>query len=357
VSDIAYFPKELINCFSELLKKHELMFSFRTDNSSLWFEVSNKTDYLPVIYTSDFINYEMAYNNGEIKADNELIDISIILYNDSVAVGIWPLSINCEPSSFKVSSFSNFIAQPIFVANTSVKTIKKLTKSCIAALQEFASKCDVSSDIEYESCIPFKMLDDWHKTLMQNGANILVQHELYIDLSLSLKEIKAKLRKSYKALITSGMKLWSPKILLTKDSKVWEEFKELHRNVAGRKTRSDYTWELQHEDIKNGTSFLVYLQDDNYRMVGGGLFRITKDEALYSVGVYDRSLFDKPLGHIVQWCAIQEMKNKGLKWYKLGRRYYPSDKPTPTEKEISISYFKEGFSTHTFPRLILNAKV
>ncbi|MGE3758196.1 MAG: hypothetical protein AB7H97_10590 [Pseudobdellovibrionaceae bacterium] len=37
------------------------------------------------------------------------------------------------------------------------------------------------------------------------------------------------------------------------------------------------------------------------------------------------------------------MKSKHIQNYSLGFRPYPSDIPTPSEKEASIAKFKEGF--------------
>jgi lipid II:glycine glycyltransferase (peptidoglycan interpeptide bridge formation enzyme) len=67
------------------------------------------------------------------------------------------------------------------------------------------------------------------------------------------------------------------------------------------------------------------------------------------VGVYDRKLFELPLGHLVQYSAIKEMKRRGLRWYKLGSMALPHLKSDLSEKEISISHFKEGFATHFIP--------
>lgn len=92
-------------------------------------------------------------------------------------------------------------------------------------------------------------------------------------------------------------------------------------------------------------------------MVGGGLFSFTSDEGLYVVGAYDRSLFDKPLGHVVQYRAIEELKKRDVKWYKIGTRPYSSNAPTPTDKEISIAKFKQGFASHVFPYYFLTHKV
>jgi hypothetical protein len=49
-----------------------------------------------------------------------------------------------------------------------------------------------------------------------------------------------------------------------------------------------------------------------------------------------------------------EMKKRGLRWHKIGLRPYSSEVPSPTEKELSIGEFKQGFATHLFPRYVLH---
>jgi len=134
---------------------------------------------------------------------------------------------------------------------------------------------------------------------------------------------------------------------------VWDEFRLLHLAVAGRATRSLQSWDAQLQAIAAQAAFLVYLRDPDGRMVGGGLFHISRDEGLYAVAAYDRALFDKPLGHVVQYQAILEMKNRHLRWYKLGSRVFPVDEPPPSAKELSIAEFKQGFASHVFPRIEL----
>ena len=149
--------------------------------------------------------------------------------------------------------------------------------------------------------------------------------------------------------------IWVSKVLGSGEIRQcdWVEFKQLHYIAAGnRQTRSDKSWDVQFSQILDGNAFLVALHDQQRRMVGGGFFTFTIDQGMYSVAAYDRSKFDKPLGHLVQWLAIKEFKRLGMKSYILGDRPYPSDTPTPTDKEINIGLFKEGFATAIRPRFV-----
>jgi FemAB family protein len=143
--------------------------------------------------------------------------------------------------------------------------------------------------------------------------------------------------------------MWTVGVLDSENEGIWREFRALHLKVSGRVTRSDETWTMQLQDIGRQRAFLVWLRNGSGEMVGAGLFNFTSGEGVYAIGAYDRSLFDKPLGHVVQYRAIDELKRRGVLWYKLGARFFRVENPAPTDKEISISEFKQGFSSHCFP--------
>ena len=63
----------------------------------------------------------------------------------------------------------------------------------------------------------------------------------------------------------------------------------------------------------------------------------------HASGVYDRTLFDKPLAHYPVWLGIERAQLRGMKTLELGVVY---DKGTVSDKEYQIGYFKRGFATH-----------
>lgn len=193
----------------------------------------------------------------------------------------------------------------------------------------------------------------WYRKCMEHGAVLQTVNDLYIDLSLPENKYYSGIRKSYKSLIHEGSRLW--KVRLLKDGlseEDFEVFRLFHIQVAGRITRSEETWELQRQAMASSNMFIVAIYDESDTMVGYGMFSITRDEGVYAIGVYDRTLFDKPLGHLIQWEAIRYMRQLGLRWYKIGKRFYTGDTLAPTDKEVSIAYYKEGFATNLFVNLI-----
>jgi FemAB family protein len=327
-----------------------LSIELRTDQQDLWYTTLMRCNYIPVMYTHASIEFQWAYQRGH---GGDWQDISCLIYLDRHPVAVWPLSISHKDGRVTLSSHGLPVFPPLFVVNCSVSTHKRIIKNCLDFADKIVHSTGLSSWECAQSFYDQKGLSLWHDESMSRGATCILHHEIFLDLNLSMPEIKSHLRKSYKPLITAGMRLWNVNILNTADETVWNEFRELHYRVSERRTRSDETWALHLNDIRTQQAFLVYLRDKDGKMLGGGFFNYTRDEGLYAVAAYDRLHFDKPLGHVVQYKAIEELKKRGVRWYKIGVRSYRSDNPAPSEKEMSISAFKQGFSSHLFPRFVL----
>lgn len=333
----------------------DLKGAFRQAGDGDWEAVAMRIAYLPVDYSAAMMDYQLCYWNGNARPTS---DFSLIVHHDNRPCALWPLSISVgDAGALQIGSSGGAVRPPLFVAGLAAKTVKAVTMKCLGAIDHFCRMNGIAGWGSAESFADAAGLSDWHDKAMQLGATATLRHELFIDLTRTMAEIKAGFRKSYKALITSGGKLWHVQLLAQADAAIWEEFRCLHLAVAGRATRSLESWDAQHQAVAGGGAFLVYLRDETGRMVGGGLFHVTRDEGEYAVAAYDRSLFDKPLGHVVQYHAIEEMKRRNMRWYKLGPRFYPADVPRPTQKELSIADFKQGFASHMFARFELGHPV
>jgi FemAB family protein len=294
-------------------------------------------------------DYQWAYYKG---FDESCEEISVVISRHHKPCAVWPLMYRGTDGSLTSSGEPLF--PPMFCGDSG-----KITKSVLACCHDAAvaharnRKMSAYTGQDVFMGTEGSGLGEWYLHAMKSsGKSGGVRHAAFADLRQPLADIWSSLRKSYKSLIHSGDRLWRGGILLERGNEdVWEEFRSLHREVSGRQTRSLESWNIQHEAIVSGEAFLIYLKDENGRMVGGGLFHVSRDEGVYAVGAYDRSLFDRPIGHVVQWKAMTEMKRRGLHWYKIGMISHPGDRPKPTDKELSISHFKEGFATHHFAAL------
>ena len=318
----------------------------RIENKGLWEQTLAKLPYRPVSYTNSSLDYQLAYQRGHGDSWEEC---SLIIFWDNQPASLWPLSISTKDGRSSLTSQGLPVLPPIFVSECAYGSRKRMIKACLDAAGRIASDIKIDS---WESGEPFSNsmgISEWHAESLSRGASCQLHYDLYLDLCPDLTEIRKNFRKSYKPLISSGLTLWSVGILDEGDKTIWQEFRDLHLRVSGRVTRSEESWNLQFQEIENQSAFLIWLRNTSGALVGGGFFNFTLDEGVYAVGVYDRSLFDKPLGHVVQFRAITEMKDRGVHWYKIGARYFRQESPSPTEKEIKISEFKQGFASHVFP--------
>lgn len=322
----------------------------RNDAISLWDSVLQRAKYVPFQYSNASIDYQLTYQRG---TKGKWDDFSIVLEFDRSPVAVYPLSIAVLDGESVVNSHGLPVLPPLFAADCSPAARKRLTKLCLDIGALLAQRGHLSQWQSAESFNTELGLSHWHVESQRRGAKCTVMHELYVDLRQEIDAIRRQFRKSYRTLITSGARQWEIALLKQKNEATWKEFRALHFAVAGRQTRSDETWERHLTDIDREEAFLVYLRDAGGSMVGAGFFNVTRDEGCYSVAAYDRSLFAKPLGHVVQLAAIQELKRRSVVWYKLGARPYAQDSSSPSEKEISIGEFKSGFATHVFPRFYL----
>jgi FemAB family protein len=339
-----------IQNFCNLAASCGLLIKMRSDAVENWDSTLKQCAYAPVLYTNASIDFQLTNQKGH---GGNWQDLSFLIYLDNKPIAIWPLSLAEIDGKTSLNSHGLPLFPPLFVADCQMRVCKRVIKNGLDFVDKLAGMNGLVAWECMESFTNSKGLSLWHAESMARGATCTVNHEVLLDLSLSMPEIKAYFRKSYKPLITAGMRLWQIDVLTTADETIWREFYDLHVSVAGRKTRSDETWDLHLQDIETQRGFLVYLRDNTGRMIGGGFFNVSPNEGFYAVAAYDRSLFDKPLGHVVQYRAIEELQKRGIRWYKIGVRSYPSHLPAPSAKEIAISEFKEGFASHLFPKFML----
>ncbi len=255
------------------------------------------------------------------------------------------------------------VLPPLLLENgNTVETRRKLLRKCIHALEEICNRLGIDRYTVKDRML-YPGMSVWMQLCLENGSALRgIDSECYVDLSLDEQEILGKIRRTNKYSIQKSHQLWKSEIVTRESGRerveeCFEKFRRLHAEVSGRVTRSRETWDIQCEAMFHTNDFLVLLYDTRETMIGASLYSTSGSTGSYSVAAYKRELFDKPVGHVGQWLAIQQMKKLGLKWYYIGRRGYPGDWKQPTEKEISIGHFKEGFATHMYPSVFLECRI
>ncbi|MGL5813381.1 MAG: hypothetical protein ACRCYW_08655 [Aeromonas sp.] len=201
------------------------------------------------------------------------------------------------------------------------------------------------------------------KTLLQMGVTPRIFPEQIINITSDLSML-GDMRKVFRQNIKWGERNLNCAIL-NKDNITegdFDAFEQFHITVAGRRTRSHSTWRAQMKLVLTGENYLISSYLDN-NLVGMSLFAASGERAYYSVGVYDRDLFNYPLSHYPIWRGILHAKNLGCKTFCMGESFYSGVLDSlgriPSEKECNISYFKRGFGggIYSFIRFLGNISV
>ena len=70
-----------------------------------------------------------------------------------------------------------------------------------------------------------------------------------------------------------------------------------------------------------------------------------------------RNMFDKPIGHIILWEAINKSKEKGCKYFDSGGLVYNSSKEEVSNKQININRYKKNFGGETKVQLTIDCNL
>ncbi len=291
---------------------------------------------IPYRYSRNFREYNSMYNLG---IDSQISNFDLYVLVDDIIVGFVPLTL--ELNSGELSCDGENFLFPIF-ARDLVKDLKLVILSIYITSLRQILMCTSGRRVgfqEYQMSLPKEI----GGKLVEDGCHVS-QREVYVkNCQGSLGDLWKTIRKSYKPLINRGLQTLEHGIVTGRSAlNYFDEFRKLHLLVSGRVTRSSSTWELQREEVRQGSSFLSYV---NYSGVLAGAALISHNEfdALYAVGVYRRDLKHLNLGHLAQWIGIKNLNELGVRSYRLGT-LNTIGAIAPTEKEMSIARFKRGFS-------------
>ncbi len=309
-----------------------------------------EVDYHPLI-----IDYHQAYLNF---ADPTATAFTLLLTVNNQPCGILPLMIKNYPGERVLGANSADSLPPFLVQSLSRKQKRKLYSKCFDFLTQLMINLEIKTFTSQFHFIP-GVSESWFSLLneraAEKGAQADFNEELYCDLTLSDEAYLPLIRDKYRSHIKKARKLWQVEVKTTITDEELTAFQSLHLTVAGKRTRSDQSWQLQQKAVNAGAAFMVFAyanaEKGSKKLIGAALFNCTHYMASYAVGAYDRALFDQPVSHIIHYQAIQHMKAQGMSWYYIGARCNKNEWMQPSDKEWQIGHFKAGFSTHSFFKL------
>ena len=289
-------------------------------------------------YSKNSLKYYLEYYNHEYE------NYSIIVFNSKSE----PILLMYAYS--KLPIYSHFgEAIEIIEKKTNCEELNNAYKKLFIFLYQFFREKKINQFLYLNN--DFILSDQFSKT---TESEIIFNS--YINLELSEENIKSNIRKSYKSLVNWGINNLKMVLIDSKnlDYAKFLEFREFHIKIAGRKTRSDESWEIQYDAIKENISFLTlgYLNDE---LVSGSLILFGETEAYYGVGVYNRELMSQniAIGHYNILFSIYESKKRGLKTFNLGCISEISN----DDKSKNIFKFKTGFANNIKATLQFKSRI
>lgn len=183
------------------------------------------------------------------------------------------------------------------------------------------------------------------------GFSIGVQTALVAKIEESYEVQRRQFRKSYKSLINRAYKHLSLDILTGESTDLISKFRQLeefHMSVAGRRTRSRSTWDLQCEMVRAKEAFVVRAFHGR-ELLGFNLIIYNSNLAYYGVGVYSREHKEMSIGHVIQAETFKKLIELKIKSYYLGDFFGRKG-----DKVYRISEFKKGFAQFESIKVILS---
>ena len=321
----------------------------------------DRKKYVPLQYKPGFLKYQEAYFKDVYEYYE---DISVVLYRGGSPCGIWPVCLYVKNNSICFGTAGTSLMGPLFTNLSKAEAQRSVIEKFLSSIFDILE--NTGEERGGELCCSETILEDgmsqWTRKLMEHGAKESeTRWQAFVDLSLSTDEIQSRIRRTNKYSIAKGQNDYDIDIYDENSpnlDQIFEEFHAMHREVAGRETRGQATWDWQKRIVKEsndvkGRSFVIFIRDKNTGVLAGSaLFDSTPQTGVYCVAAYDRSRFSKPVGHIVQAIAIKRMRSMGIRWYEIGERAYPGNNGV-NQKLVDIGHYKEGFATHFYPRVFV----
>ena len=320
-----------------------------------WNESIEKMEGHTHLYNSNFINYYCAFS----KVSNH----SFFLEYEKKFVAAVILAINKSKRTFFYGYDFGYCPSPIFLRKLKPSLKRKFLKLILNYIKNF----DVN--IKELNFFNHPIVTDGLKTkvssknqfeLIQFSKKDFVINTFIVDLSLSLEELNYNLSKYHKRNILRTSKKLKFNIYNSENFELlknkFNQFKLLHFKSAGKKTRPDETWDIMLQNIKSNMGILFSSSINNLEIsyLYCGLFK------KFSWGwsqVNDRNYEKKYMPrHFLEWNAIIYLKKKGFKYYELGENYKIANQNF-SQKEISISEFKEKYGSEMYPKSFFHIKL
>ncbi len=296
------------------------------------------------------------------REDSDSENLSFIVRQDGAILAVVPLISQYIYSDRTKHEFANYDTPcPLIAMKDEMPTKQRdaVMEAAFEHIEDIAKQKDVSFGKFFIDPLidasPYENFDDFD--LLKYGYMPNIMTTSIIDLTVGNELVLQKMRKGHKAAVKAVYRDGGFRVdIFDKDSS--DDFQSsmgimqhIHFVDAGRKTRTDQSWEVTYEWIKAGHGFLVMVFDENLKeYIAAAWFMTYKQKAYYgSYATIDSSLLQGRAGYAVQWAAMKYLIDHNYTCYETGWNYYSSYMDEVDEKVQMISRFKHGFGGKKYP--------
>ncbi len=296
------------------------------------------------------------------RDDSDSENQSFIIRQDGRIIAIVPLISQYVYKDRNNQEFANYDTPCPIIAikdGISLKQRSDILDSAFEHIEELAKQTDITLGRFFIDPLidasPYENFDDFD--LLKYEYIPFLKTTSIIDLTCGSDKVLQKMRKGHKAAIKATYRDGGFRVDIF-DQNTFDDFQSsmgkmqnIHFLDAGRKTRSDQSWQITYEWIKAGYGFLVMLFDEEYNeYIAGAWFMTYKQKAYYgSYAIVDSCLLQGRAGYAIQWAAINYLIEHEYRCYETGWNFYSSYKDEVDEKVRMISRFKHGFGGKKYP--------
>ena len=304
------------------------------------------------------LNYYSAYK--------KVTNYSRAIFYENKLVALFPFAKNYCEEKINFSFGNNLLFSPIFSPSINTSIRKKIYFYFFKIIKEqfdlkkLKIKIQVSP-IYFENSRA-KLLSKNQFELIEFSKSYIVHNTLIIDLEKNQDLLLSSMSKYHRRNILRAEKIKNLKfncVNFRKKEEVkkkFDEFRKYHKISAGRVTRPIKTWEIMLDKIFKCEADLFYLNYENKSI--SYLYCAKFSNFAWGWSQVNVSNFEylSPR-HILEWNTIKYYKEKKFNFYEIGERFYDQKNFKPTDKEKSISVFKEKFGSDKYPKVIFNVEV
>ena len=289
----------------------------------------------------DYINYLIEFNSV-----NTYEDLSFILEHGDEKI-FCPLTME-ENKGIRVL---NFFGRPFSLGGENVNN--NCTKEAINMLKNIISEKGI---YKIDLLINKEILPDEYLSTLNKDNISKISHQKFIQLDANINEIKTKFSKGHRYLVNREFESLKYKII-DHNNYAGEIYKmmELHRQVSGKKTRSEKSWVLNEKMILNKKGFLISANYEE-KAISFSFFFHNNGLSEYFSSCTDRNYFKQfnNITHKSIFLAIQYLKDKKCKYLTLGETKNLYSEKVLSDKEKNIQVFKNSFSGKCFTNVHFN---